>query len=78
MIIVLLIFFVDVLYFWGWIFVITTTLVALFKHEDSEKMHKDGELNTDVKHAYRLLWNIVKLPSIKTIIVFLLTAKVSK
>ncbi|PBC27881.1 Acetyl-coenzyme A transporter [Apis cerana cerana] len=66
----------DVLYFWGWIFVITTTLVALFKHEDSEKMHKDGELNTDVKHAYRLLWNIVKLPSIKTIIVFLLTAKI--
>lgn len=50
----------------------------MFKHEDSEKMHKDEELNTDIKHAYKLLWNIVKLPSIKTIIIFLLTAKVSK
>ena len=66
----------DFLYFWGWVFIIITTLLALFKHEDSEKMHKDEELNTDIKHAYRLLWKIVKLPSIKTIIIFLLTAKI--
>ncbi|XP_017766553.1 PREDICTED: acetyl-coenzyme A transporter 1 isoform X2 [Eufriesea mexicana] len=66
----------NFLHFWGWIFIITTTLVALFKREDSEKMHKDEELNTDIKHAYRLLWNIVKLPSVKTIIIFLLTAKI--
>lgn len=66
----------DFLYFWGWMFIIVTTLVALFKHEDVEKMHKDGELNTDIKHAYRLLWNIVRLPAIKIIIVFLLTAKI--
>ncbi|CAK9819376.1 Acetyl-coenzyme A transporter 1 [Anthophora quadrimaculata] len=66
----------DFLYFWAWIFIITTTLVALFKHEDSEKIHKDGELNTDIRHAYRLLWNIVKLPAVKAIILFLLTAKI--
>lgn len=64
------------LYFWGWTFVIMTTLIALFKHEDSEKAHKDGEVNMDIKHAYKLLWDIVKLPSIKTTIVFLLTAKI--
>ncbi|XP_060824179.1 acetyl-coenzyme A transporter 1 [Bombus pascuorum] len=66
----------DFLYFWGWVFIIITTLLAFFKHEDSEKMHKDEELNTDIKHAYRLLWNIVKLPSIRIIIIFLLTAKI--
>ncbi|XP_076180592.1 acetyl-coenzyme A transporter 1 isoform X2 [Ptiloglossa arizonensis] len=64
------------LYFWGWIFIITTTLVTLFKHEDSGKVHRSEELNTDIKHAYKLLWNIVKLPSIKIIIIFLLTAKI--
>ncbi|XP_076388692.1 acetyl-coenzyme A transporter 1 isoform X2 [Megachile rotundata] len=63
------------LYFWGWVFVMTTTLLALFKHEEVEKGHEE-ELNTSIKHAYKLLWNIFKLPAIKTIIVFLLTAKI--
>lgn len=64
------------LYFWGWIFIITTTFIALLKGENKEKVGKDEELNTDIRHAYKLLWDIVKLPSIKTTILFLLTAKV--
>lgn len=64
------------LYFWGWTFVVITTLIALLKHEDSDKAHKHGELNMNIKHAYKLLWDIVKLPSIKTTIMFLLTAKI--
>lgn len=64
------------LYFWGWVFIATTTLIAIFKREEVEKAHKDGELDMDIKHAYKLLWDIVKLPSIKTTIVFLLTAKI--
>ncbi|XP_076645880.1 acetyl-coenzyme A transporter 1 [Halictus rubicundus] len=62
--------------FWGWVFVIATTLLALFKHEGIEKVHKNEELSADIKHAYKSLWNIVKLPSIKTMIVLLLTAKI--
>lgn len=68
--------FVGFLYFWGYTFIITTTLVALFKHEDKGRVSKGEELNTDIKHAYKLLWDIVKLPTIKTTIIFLLTAKV--
>ncbi|KAG7188580.1 hypothetical protein KM043_008210 [Ampulex compressa] len=64
------------LYFWGWTFILTTTVIALLKHEDSGRLHKDQELNTDIKHAYKLLWDIVRLPSIKTTIIFLLTAKI--
>lgn len=64
------------LYFWGWMFLITTTLIALFKHEDKGRTSKGEELNMDIKHAYKLLWDIVQLPAIKTTIIFLLTAKV--
>lgn len=64
------------LYFWGWTFIIITTLIALFKSENKEKVDKDEELNTNIKHAYKLLWDIVRLPSIKTTIIFLLTAKI--
>ncbi|XP_035734293.1 acetyl-coenzyme A transporter 1-like [Vespa mandarinia] len=64
------------LYFWGWIFIITTTFIALLKGENKEKVGKDEELNTNIRHAYKLLWDIVKLPSIKTTILFLLTAKI--
>lgn len=65
------------LYFWGWIFIVTTTFIALLKREDKGRILKGEELNMDIKHAYKLLWNLVKLPAIKTTIIFLLTAKVS-
>ncbi|XP_077257319.1 acetyl-coenzyme A transporter 1 isoform X2 [Temnothorax americanus] len=64
------------LYFWGWTFIVTTTFVALFKHEDKGRVSKGEELNMDIRHAYKLLWDIVKLPTIKTTIIFLLTAKI--
>lgn len=67
---------VGFLYFWGWTFIATTTLIALFKHEDKGRVSRGEELNTDIKHAYKLLWDIVQLPTIKTTILFLLTAKV--
>jgi len=69
--------FVGFLYFWGWTFVVTTTFIALFKYEDKGRTPKGEELNMDIKHAYKLLWDIVKLPTIKTTIIFLLTAKVN-
>lgn len=53
-----------------------TTFIALFKHENKGRISKGEELNMDIKHAYKLLWDIVKLPAIKTTIIFLLTAKV--
>ncbi|XP_012261666.2 acetyl-coenzyme A transporter 1 [Athalia rosae] len=63
------------LYFWGCVFIGTTTLIAIFKHEDKEVPQK-GEPDMDVTHAYKLLWDIVKLPSIQTLAIILLTAKI--
>lgn len=63
------------LYFWGWVFIGTTTLVAIFKHEDRDKPQK-GEPDMDIQHAYKLLWEIIRLPSIKTLAIILLTAKI--
>lgn len=63
------------LYFWGWIFIGTTTMVALLKHEDRVTPQK-GEPTMDITYAYKLLWDIIKLPNIKSLAIILLTAKV--
>lgn len=62
------------LYFWGIVFLVTTTLVALLKHENSKKGTNTLEL--DVKETYKLLWNIVQLPSVRTTALVLLTSKI--
>ncbi|XP_034949365.1 acetyl-coenzyme A transporter 1 [Chelonus insularis] len=64
------------LYFWGWIFIGATTLVALFKREIDEKHAESQDFFTEVKHAYQLLWRMMKLPSIKITAIILLTAKI--
>ncbi len=64
----------DFFYFWSWVFMITTTLVWIMKKELPEKgIDKD---TIDVVSSYKGLWKILQLPSIKTIILFLLTVKV--
>ncbi|KAK2716881.1 acetyl-coenzyme A transporter 1-like [Artemia franciscana] len=70
--------------FWGVVFMITTTLVWLFKTEkesnehliEDEKDHEEVEEERGVKETYKLLWHIIKLPSVKILAVFLLTCKI--
>lgn len=64
------------MYFWGWIFIATTTLVAILKHEVAEKSNKTEQLNLSVKKAYVLLWDTINLPNMKSMTLFLLTVKV--
>ncbi|XP_023290092.1 acetyl-coenzyme A transporter 1 isoform X2 [Orussus abietinus] len=64
------------LHFWGWIFIITTTLVAILKSEKIKKKDEYRDLDNGVKHAYKVLWDIIKLPNIKIAILVFLTAKV--
>ncbi|KAK0087157.1 hypothetical protein PV325_001670 [Microctonus aethiopoides] len=64
------------LHFWGWIFIIATTLVALLKHEVDDKHYKSDDFITDIKCAYRSLWGTMKLPTIQTTAIILLTAKI--
>ena len=57
----------------------------LFKKEESHSFlanNDDGDGDDDIDHssiigAYQLLWRIIKLPSVLSLIVVLLTAKVT-
>ncbi|XP_069680349.1 acetyl-coenzyme A transporter 1 [Periplaneta americana] len=65
------------LYFWGIIFLLSTTLVALFKRECSATERLiEAESDLGVAQTYYLLWNITKLPSIRTTALILLTSKI--
>lgn len=55
---------------------IATTLVAVFKHEKDESSHPDS-LDLNLYQTYRLLGDIMKLPSVKSLSIILLTAKVN-
>ncbi|XP_024947327.1 acetyl-coenzyme A transporter 1 isoform X2 [Cephus cinctus] len=55
---------------------ILTLPVALLKHENGGRQPKHEHLDMDIKDAYLVLWDIIKLPSIKTMSIILLTAKI--
>ena len=62
------------LWFWGIVFLITTTLVFIFKKE-KESVDEDGELN--VLETYFILLKIIKLPAVIQFVIVLLTVKAS-
>lgn len=65
------------LYFWGWVFVFTTTIVAVMKRE--REYHDPDHENVpdgDIKTAYSLLLQIMKLKPIRTLVLILLTCKI--
>ncbi|KDR08429.1 Acetyl-coenzyme A transporter 1 [Zootermopsis nevadensis] len=65
------------LYFWGIVFLLSTTLIAVFKKEySSTERLIEAEPYLGVAQTYRLLWNITRLPSIRTTAIILLTSKV--
>ncbi|CAG0922692.1 unnamed protein product [Notodromas monacha] len=67
----------DFLFIWGIIFLVTTTLVGILKHEKdgselpAGEMHEEGVLDT-----YFTLWKILKLPIVRITAIFLLTSKI--
>lgn len=67
------------LLFWGWIFIITTTFIALLKHEKNEEVDTSSESKgvKDIVNAYQQLYAIVKLPAVRTLALVLFTAKVN-
>lgn len=65
------------LYFWGWVFLVTTTLIAVLKKEtEPHDPEHEVVIERDVKTAYSSLIQILKLAPIKTLMVLLLTCKV--
>ncbi|XP_009956920.1 PREDICTED: LOW QUALITY PROTEIN: acetyl-coenzyme A transporter 1-like, partial [Leptosomus discolor] len=65
----------DFLFFWGAVFLITTTLVALLKKENKE-LTPTKEETKGITDTYRLLFSIIKMPAVLTFCVLILTAKV--
>ncbi|XP_047991733.1 acetyl-coenzyme A transporter 1 [Leguminivora glycinivorella] len=65
------------LFFWGWVFIASTTLIAIFKHEAKERDHKENETKgmSVIVDAYKQLYTIVKLPAVRTLALVLFTAK---
>ena len=69
-------FFPGFLYFWGVVFIITTTLVTIFKKEKNDPRSVDNESEQTVSEMYVLLWKVVRLPTVVSLGVILLTCKV--
>nr|CAG4643885.1 EOG090X04K8 [Lepidurus arcticus] len=66
----------DFLYYWGIIFMITTSIVWFAKCEKAATHIDSDEPELGIVETYKLLWDIIKLPSMKTMIIFLLTCKI--
>lgn len=66
--------FKDFLYFLGMVYMVVTTLVGIFK---KEKTNGSEDVKIKLAQNYKLLWDILKLPNMRTFIIALLTARVS-
>jgi hypothetical protein len=65
----------EFMYFFGIVFVVSTTLVLLFKREINQDNPDEEEFT--VKETYLQMWKIVWLAPIKKLALILLTIKVS-
>lgn len=67
----------DFLFFWGVVFLISTTLVAIMKSENKQGRGKKRvhEETQGVMETYKLLFSIIKMPTVFTFCILLLTAK---
>ncbi|XP_009558034.2 acetyl-coenzyme A transporter 1 [Cuculus canorus] len=65
----------DFLFFWGAVFLVTTTLVALLKKENKE-LTPTKEETKGITDTYKLLFSIIKMPAVLTFCLLILTAKV--
>lgn len=66
---------IGFLVFWGTIFAISTTLVALFKHETDES-YDPHEPHFGLIETYKVLIKVLRLPAVRSIAMVLLTIKV--
>lgn len=67
----------DFLFFWGIVFLVSTTLVAIFKGENEpcKGKRRVQEETQGVMETYKLLFSIIKMPTVFTFCFLLLTAK---
>ncbi|XP_066541664.1 acetyl-coenzyme A transporter 1 [Hoplias malabaricus] len=69
----------DFLFFWGIVFMVSTTLVAVMKKENSKHQgskRRPKEETQGVLETYKLLISIIKMPAVFTFCCLLLTSKI--
>lgn len=64
------------LYFWGIVFIITTSLVWLLKSEGDSDGNEGDEPDFGLGGTYLMLFRLLNMDSIKTLIIVLLTCKI--
>ncbi|XP_022165986.1 acetyl-coenzyme A transporter 1-like [Myzus persicae] len=62
-------------YAWGILFILITTLIAMFKKEKDHRL-EDDHIKLNIVQNYSLIWGILKLPGIQSLALTLLTAKI--
>ena len=67
---------VGFFYFWGLVFFLCTTLVMIFKKERTSSEDDTDEPEMGIVETYKTLVRIVRLPSIVSWCLVLLTSKV--
>lgn len=68
---------VAFMYFWAIVFLVATTLVAIFKKDNSlDVVDNRDDVEFNVRQSYKLLWEILKLKPVQYTAVILLTVKV--
>ncbi|XP_034356835.1 acetyl-coenzyme A transporter 1 isoform X2 [Arvicanthis niloticus] len=65
----------DFLFFWGTVFLVTTTLVALLKKENREASIVKEETQ-GITDTYKLLFSIIKMPAVLAFCLLILTSKI--
>ncbi|XP_060878679.1 acetyl-coenzyme A transporter 1-like [Metopolophium dirhodum] len=62
-------------YVLGILFILITTLIAVFKKEKDNRL-EDDYVKLNIVQNYSLLWDILKLPSIQLLVIAMLTSKI--
>lgn len=62
---------------WGISCMAITVSIAIFKNE-KDYLIEDNEIKLTIYQNYTVLWDIIKLPSMKILVIALLTSMVSK
>lgn len=63
------------LFFWGMAFLIITTLIAIAKKETDNGSNDDNS-NINIFQSFAVIWDILKIPHMKILVIAVLTATV--
>lgn len=64
------------MHFFGLVFIVSTTLILIFKQENNFYNEESFDNNLSIKETFNLLNKIVRLESVKSLLIILFTSKV--